>query len=91
MKSVISLALVLLSLLTTEVSVAAGKDGKSVKPAAKKSQLGTSFRFNGSTLRGKYQSSMGTAATVENDKLLEDLLKGRTHFNDRQAKETERN
>ncbi|KHD87034.1 MAG: hypothetical protein OM95_16625 [Bdellovibrio sp. ArHS] len=91
MKSVISLALVLLSLLTTEVSAAAGKDVRTVKSPTKKSQLGTSFKFNGSTLRGKYQSSMGTAATVENDKLLDDLLKGRTHFSDRQAKEAERN
>lgn len=61
------------------------------KPAVKKSQLGTSFKFDGSTLRGKYQNSMNTAATVENDKLLEDLLKGRTEFNDRLEEEKERN
>lgn len=88
MKSVISLALVLLFPFMT---FAAGKPAeKNAKPTAKR-QLGTSFKFNGSSLRGKYQSSMGTAATVENDKLLEDLLKGRTQFEDRQEKETERN
>lgn len=88
MKSVISLALVLLFSHTT---LASGKPAeKNAKPTAKR-QLGTSFKFNGSSLRGKYQSSMGTAATVENDKLLEDLLKGRTQFEDRQEKETERN
>ncbi|WII71902.1 hypothetical protein QJS83_15670 [Bdellovibrio sp. 22V] len=91
MKSALTLALVL---LLSQVSLASGKsakNGKADKPVAKKSQLGTSFRFSGSSLRGKYQTSMGTAATVENDKLLEDLLKGRTQFEDRQEKETERN
>ncbi|WP_374079745.1 hypothetical protein [Bdellovibrio bacteriovorus] len=89
MKSVISLALIL---LLSHMTFAAGKPAeKNAKPATTKRQLGTSFKFNGSSLRGKYQSSMGTAATVENDKLLEDLLKGRTQFEDRQEKETERN
>ncbi|HEY1079464.1 MAG TPA: hypothetical protein VGE46_05180 [Bdellovibrio sp.] len=90
MKSVISLALIL---LFTQVTLAntAKKGQEPAKPSAAKRQLGTSFKFSGSSLRGKYQSSMGTAATVENDKLLEDLLKGRTQFEDRQAKEAERN
>ncbi|UOF02302.1 hypothetical protein [Bdellovibrio reynosensis] len=89
MKSVISLALVLLVSVTT---FAAGKNSQSVNPAAvKRAKLGTSFKFDGSALRGKYQSSMNTAATVENDKLLEDLLKGRTQFEDRINEELERN
>lgn len=89
MRSLISLALIL---LISQVTLAntAKKGQQPAKPAAKR-QLGTSFKFNGSSLRGKYQSSMGTAATVENDKLLEDLLKGRTQFEDRLDKETERN
>lgn len=92
MKTVISLALVLLLIPMAQVSFAAGKSAKSTQtPAAKRAKLGTSFKFDGSALRGKYQSSMNTAATVENDKLLEDLLKGRTHFEDRQEKEQERN
>lgn len=83
MKKQISLALVL---LVCNVSFAGTK-----QTVPKKAQLGTSFKFDGSALRGKYQSSMNTAATVENDKLLEDLLKGRTQFEDRQEKEQERN
>lgn len=89
MKSLISLALVL---LLPMVTVAAGDKSKNMQtPARKRAQLGTSFKFDGTALRGKYNSSMNTAATVENDKLLEDLLKGRTQFEDRQEKEKERN
>lgn len=54
-------------------------------------KLGTSFKFDGSALRGKYQSSMSTRATVENDKLLEDLLAGRKHFADKIQQDQERN
>lgn len=86
MKTIISLALVL---LVSQWTLAAEPRVKN--SAQKRAQLGTSFKFDGSALRGKYQSSMNTAATVENDKLLEDLLKGRTHFEDRQKKEQERN
>lgn len=89
MKTVISLALVL---LVSQMTLAAESNIKRAKaPVQKRAQLGTSFKFDGSALRGKYQSSMNTAATVENDKLLEDLLKGRTQFEDRQEKEKERN
>ncbi len=89
MKALISLALVL---LLPMVTMAAGNKGQNTKnPAQKRAQLGTSFKFDGTALRGKYNSSMNTAATVENDKLLEDLLKGRTQFEDRQEKEQERN
>lgn len=87
MKSIISLALILLvSQLTFAANPKKGRD-----TGARKPRLSTSFKFDGSALRGKYNSSMGTAATVENDKLLDDLLKGRTQFADRQAKETDRN
>lgn len=91
MKSVILLALVLLLSHTTYAAEKAGKNVKKLSPAAKRAQLGTSFKFDGSALRGKYSSSMNTAATVENDKMLDDLLKGRTQFADRQEDEKERN
>lgn len=97
MKSAISLALVLLLSQWTFAAGAgarsAGATGVAKAGAAsvKRAQLGTSFKFDGSALRGKYQSSMNTAATVENDKLLEDLLKGRTQFEDRLNEEAERN
>lgn len=54
-------------------------------------KLGTSFRFDGTTLRGKYQTSLGTTATVESDKYLEDLLGARKHFKDRLQKDQDRN
>ncbi|MGZ3771770.1 MAG: hypothetical protein ACXVCP_16890 [Bdellovibrio sp.] len=79
------------ALLFFQLSLAAEKTVKAETNQKKKSQLGTSFRFDGSKLRGKYQGALNTAATVENDKLLEDLLKGRTQFNDRVQEETERN
>lgn len=89
MKQIIFMALILQLMQTATASEHAQKGLK--KHAVKKGQLGTSFKFDGSTLRGKYQNSMNTSATVENDKLLEDLLKGRTEFNDRLEEEKERN
>lgn len=107
MKSVISLALVLLTIsLSSQDVFAKTKQGKKVTQKAtqtvqrkaapkqvvsKQAKLGTSFRFTGSSLRGKYQTSMGTAATVENDKMLDDLLNGRTNFEDRRQQEVGRN
>ena len=92
MKSVVSLALILLIAVLPQVSFAEKAIPKNGKAhSVKRSQLGTSFKFDGTSLRGKYNSSMNTAATVENDKLLDDLLKGRTQFEDRADQETERN
>lgn len=95
MKSAKTLALILLSFLVTALAVngANAADGKAPKRKASNPQakLGTSFKFDGSNLRGKYQSSLSTTATVENDKFLEDLLGGRTQFEDRSQKERERN
>ena len=54
-------------------------------------KLGTSFKFDGSSLRGKFQSTMGTAVAVENDKYLDDLLSGRKHFEDRLQEDNNRN
>lgn len=69
---------------------------KPAKPAMKSSklnsaQLGTSFRFDGSSLHGKFQSSPSTVATVENDKYLEDLLGARRNFKDRSKRDGQRN
>ena len=96
MKNTKTLALILLSILT--VNAANAETGAAHKRAAAKkgatnppAKLGTSFKFDGSSLRGKYQSSLSTTATVENDKFLEDLLGGRTQFEDRSLKEKERN
>lgn len=89
MKNSLILALVLLLGVLPESSMAAKKkETLKNKPA---STLGTSFKLDGSSLRGKYQSSMSTTATVENDKYMDDLLAGRKEFNDRLQQDTERN
>lgn len=95
MKQSLILALVLLNFLTISPSFA--QSGKKTGAAPKKTisnknvKLETSFKFDGSALRGKYQTSLNTTATVENDKFLEDLLGGRTQFEDRIQKDQERN
>lgn len=91
MKSKITLALILLSILTVNVGQAATGAAHKRKSTNANAKLGTSFKFDGSNLRGKYQSSLSTTATVENDKFLEDLLGGRTQFEDRNQKELDRN
>ncbi len=86
MKITIMMACLLLSMN----SVLAAKKGGQPKRNSNV-QLGTSFKFDGTTLRGKYQSALGTSATVENDKYLEDLLGGRKSFADRTQEDRERN
>lgn len=99
MKNSKTLALILLCIVA--VNGAHAETGAAHKRAAQKKaakglspaqgKLGTSFKFNGSNLRGKYQSSLSSTATVENDKFMEDLLGGRTQFEDRSQRELERN
>jgi hypothetical protein len=102
MKNFLTMAFVLLSLLTAHTGVAATKhtakkttakaDKKtSVKKDDGRPQLGTSFKFAGSNLRGKYNTALGATATVEDDKYLDDLLGGRKQFEDRLQKDQERN
>lgn len=95
MKTVSKLALILListmSLNIAQASQAGKGKVKKSEVTGTKAQLGTSFKFDGTALRGKYQSSLSTAATVENDKLLDDLLKGRTQFEDRLQGDSKRN
>jgi hypothetical protein len=88
MKPLILMALVLLTLQTaTADTVKKRKKGPSAKTQV---TLGTSFRFDGSSLHGKYQTSPATTATVENDKFLEDILGARKNFDDRVANDLER-
>lgn len=67
--------------------------GTPASPAVQRghAKLGTSFKFDGTALHGKYQNTPSTTATVENDKYLDDLLGARQNFNDRTAKDQERN
>lgn len=91
MKAVKTLALILLYFLSVNQAAAAKAAGTKKATTPPQAKLGTSFKFDGSNLRGKYQSSLSTTATVENDKFLEDLLGGRTEFEDRSQTEKERN
>lgn len=87
-----TLTIVALILLHASMSLASPKvDGKRKEVAGTRAKLGTSFKFDGTALRGKYQSSLNTKATVENDKLLDDLLRGRTQFEDRLREDESRN
>lgn len=89
MKILANMALILLFTVAAEASSAEAK--KAVPKNARDAKLGTSFRFDGSSLHGKFQASPSTTATVENDKYLEDLLGARKNFDDRIAKDVERN
>lgn len=86
MKNLIRLAPVLLLCLCMENAFA-----KSANTKKGLGKLGTSHRFDGSSLHGKFQTSPSTTATVEDDKFLEDLLGARKHFNDRIKKDSARN
>ena len=90
MKNTILMASLLL-LINVGIAATTGAAKKGNFKAQAKSTLGTSFKFDGTTLRGKYQTSLGTNATVENDKYLDDLLGGRKSFADRIKKDDQKN
>jgi len=86
MKTLILVASVLL--LSMVMESAKAKTDNSKKGPGK---LGTSHRFDGTSLHGKFQNSPSTTAIVEDDKFMEDLLGARKHFNDRIKKDSDRN
>lgn len=86
MKTLMILASVLLLFVGMNSAIA-----KTEKPRKGSAKLGTSFRFDGSSLHGKFQTSPSTTAVVEDDKFMEDLLGARKHFNDRIKKDSARN
>ncbi len=63
---------------------------KKAAPKAQNSQLGTSFAFDAASVRGKYQMAGQGIATVEDEKVLDDLLGLRLHFRDREQQEASR-
>jgi hypothetical protein len=91
MKNFFAVAPVLLTVLVTLMTVTNADAKTKAHKNDAKAELGTSFKFSGSTLRGKYNDSLGATATVESDKYLDDLLGGRKSFEDRNQKEAERN
>lgn len=92
MKTILLLAWTLLMFQTANAASGTSKAKAKAKPSPSRdrAQLGTSFRFDGSSLHGKFQTSPSTTATVENDKFLEDLLGARKHFDDRLQEDRER-
>ncbi|MBX2988668.1 MAG: hypothetical protein KF802_12295 [Bdellovibrionaceae bacterium] len=90
MKTAIFMASLLLAFSVSEAKTAPKRKGKP-QPRYVETKLGTSFRFDASSLHGKFQNSPSTTATVENDKYLEDLLGARKNFNDRIRRDVERN
>ncbi len=87
MKSFMTLVLFLLSFQTMAKNIEKKKVSKGAQTQV---QLGTSFRFDGTSLQGKYQNSSALNATVENDKYLEDILSPRKNFDDRVRQDQER-
>lgn len=80
----------LVAVIAFDAAYAGTEQKKNLKPS-RQAKLGTSFKFDGRALRGKYQSALGTRAKVENDKSLDDLLNGRTQFEDRIQQDSEKN
>jgi hypothetical protein len=63
---------------------------KKVTADDENSQVGTSFAFDAASVRGKYQMAGQGIATVEDEKVMDDLLGLRRTFRDRQAQEDSR-
>ena len=77
--------------LTSNQNLYASEPKMNQTKSKAKSQLGTSFHFDGSNLSGKYQNSPGTTAMIEDDKFIDDLLGARKNFTDRMNKDRARN
>ena len=81
----------LLVAFTTLSTASVAKTVHKTRPLKKKGQLQTDVRFEENVLQGQYQVPTEAMATVENEKILGDLLGVRKHFKDRlkQAAEQE--
>lgn len=82
---VLSFALVVMGQLTmfSLEAHAARKEKKKSAPTQQQSALSTDIRFDASTVYGRYQFSDEALATVEDEKLLNNLLGVRMDFKDR--------
>jgi hypothetical protein len=63
---------------------------KRALPGAQNGQLGTNFSFDAASVHGKYQMAGQGVATVEDEKVLDDLLGLRRSFKDRELQEASR-
>lgn len=71
-------------------AAAKSKVTKTVKKKGPEGQLGTAFSFDAASVRGKYQMAGQGIASVEDEKVLDDLLGLRRSFRDREAQESTR-
>ena len=98
MKKLIILAIQFVLFMAFTTTAEAGKEKSSRKasvtkkalPGAQNSQLGTNFSFEAASVRGKYQMAGQGVATVEDEKVLDDLLGLRRSFKDREQQEASR-
>jgi len=63
---------------------------KKALPGAQNGQLGTNFSFDAASVHGKYQMAGQGVATVEDEKVVDDLLGMRRQFRDREQQEASR-
>lgn len=63
---------------------------KNVTQRGTDGQLGTSFSFDAASVRGKYQMAGQGIASVEDEKVIDDLLGLRRSFKDRDVQESKR-
>lgn len=76
----------------TSTAKTAKRAVKAVKaPSKKKAEYGTSYSFDGASIKGKLQEGNMRRIVVENDKSIDDLLGIRKNFDDRERDEAERN
>lgn len=78
----LTLSLIVSLLVSAFVSAQAAPIAKKSKVKAKP-KLSTEVDFNDRLVGGKYQYASEAITTVENDKILDDLIGVRKHFNDR--------
>lgn len=74
---------------TVKAKTKAGAQKRAL-PGAQNSQLGTNFSFDAASVHGKYQMAGQGVATVEDEKVLDDLLGLRRQFKDRELQEASR-
>ncbi len=84
-----SLAVALISSLILLVTATEALSATKSKARPVKSKLSTEVDFNDRLVGGKYQYATESITTVENDKILDDLIGVRKNFSDRISRSKE--
>ena len=80
----------LIALISGPVLSPAASQSGTASPARKSVfQPKTEHNFEGLDVNGRYHTAMEAVVTIENEKVLDDLLGARTHFKDRLKKQAE--